>query len=203
MKAAASRMSSSSFGDWGCIDCLARLVYRVNKVGVFQRADHHQVDLAAKQPFAIIVQAEVAVKETVVAAGVEIDQKVEIARLRIEGSSGRGAEQLQLAHAVAAAQGGNFRELWVNDGRHGGLRGNYATNTLLMATRTHGSSACIDGLALGQDALAEVGVGQAAPGDEVHRPAEQRFQPALQRKVGLRVGGGRHVVEFDQEIQIA
>src|ERR1017187_9979592 len=72
-------------------------------------------------------------KETVVAFGIEFDQKVEIAPLRIEGSSGCGPEQLQLAHAVAAAQGGNLRELWVNEARHGRLRGNYATNPSLMA----------------------------------------------------------------------
>ena len=48
MKAAASRMSSSSFGNWGCIDRLARLVYRVNKIGILQRADHHQIDFAAQ-----------------------------------------------------------------------------------------------------------------------------------------------------------
>src|SRR4051794_12302736 len=36
MKAAASRMSSSSFGAFGCIDELARLLYRGNEVGVLQ-----------------------------------------------------------------------------------------------------------------------------------------------------------------------
>ena len=51
VKAAASRMSSSSFGDRGCIDRLARLVDRLDEIGIFQRANHHEVHLAAEQHF--------------------------------------------------------------------------------------------------------------------------------------------------------
>jgi hypothetical protein len=124
-KAAASRMSSSNFGDRGCIDRLARLVDGLDEIRIFQRADHHEVDFAAEQRFEIFLQSEVAVKEALVAIGIEIDKKIEIARLRIKGPSGCGAEQLQLANAIATAQGGNFRALSFNQWLHIITRADY------------------------------------------------------------------------------
>jgi hypothetical protein len=47
MKAAASRMSSSSFGDRACIQGPPGAVDRGDEVRIDHRAGHHQVDLAA------------------------------------------------------------------------------------------------------------------------------------------------------------
>ena len=51
MKAAASRTSSSSFADRGCIYGLARLIDRLDEVRISERSDHNQIDSAAKQSF--------------------------------------------------------------------------------------------------------------------------------------------------------
>ncbi len=63
------------------------------------------------------------------------------------------------------------------------------------------ASACIDHLALGVDAVAEVGDFGVAFGHEVNR--DERFQAFLQREVGISILGRRKCIELDKEIEIA
>ena len=65
------------------------------------------------------------------------------------------------------------------------------------------ASACIDQLALGIDAVAEVRVFKAAIGHELNLPTEERLQAFLQREVGIGILGWRKFVELDKEIEIA
>src|SRR4030066_1349862 len=65
------------------------------------------------------------------------------------------------------------------------------------------ASACIDIAAFAGDALTKIGVGEAAAGDEIDRSPEQFFRPFLEGEIGWRVAGRRHVVELDQEVEVA
>ena len=73
----------------------------------------------------------------------------------------------------------------------------------LASHKSFSASACIDRPALSVYALAEERVRQAAARHQVNRPAEQRLKPLLEGEIGLGIGGGRHVVELDQEIEVA
>jgi hypothetical protein len=80
MKLAASRNSSSSFGVFGDIDGLARLIDRFDEVRVAQGSGRNQVDSSAQQRSERFLQAEIAVEKSGRIA-IELDQEVKIAAL--------------------------------------------------------------------------------------------------------------------------
>jgi len=124
-------MSSSSLGVFGCINELSRLVHRVDEVGVVHGADHHQVDFAAVQRLKGFLQAKIPVEE-VRCARLEVQEKIEIAGPRVEGIRRRGAEQLEPAHVVTAAELRNLREVRIENACHdsGGLCHQYSIRGL-------------------------------------------------------------------------
>ena len=79
----------------------------------------HEVDGASVKSFERFLEAEVAIEQPR-GVGVEFDQKVEVAALRVERIRGRRTEKLQPRHAVAPAEFRDFVEVGGKDIGHDG-----------------------------------------------------------------------------------
>lgn len=92
MKAAESRMSSSSLGERGCIDRPARQRCRLDEVRVGHCRSHDQIDPAAEKQLQSLLQSEVVIEQFRLRLRAEISDEIDVAVTRIEALAHCGAE---------------------------------------------------------------------------------------------------------------
>jgi hypothetical protein len=108
-------------GARACINGLARLVNSSSEIRVCQRGGRNQIDLSAKQLLKRFLQPKVAVKKAARVVLAELDQKIDVAVSRVKRAIGSRAKHLQILHAEAAAQCGNFGAALFDEVNHGVL----------------------------------------------------------------------------------
>src|SRR5579864_9222878 len=86
MNALASRMSSRSLGDLGCIKSGPRPIHFANKIGILERRGEYQINRALKQHFELILEIEkMAQPGTEVLIGQEFHKEIQVAGILVPG----------------------------------------------------------------------------------------------------------------------
>src|SRR5690606_2065740 len=119
MNAAASRMSSSSFGERGCIHRLARAHCGFDEVRVAHGVGHDQINRTSEQCLQRLLQCEIVKKELLLCRGPEIDDEVDVAFVRVEVIARGRPEYVQSPHTMCLAQAGDIVATGIDEFGHG------------------------------------------------------------------------------------
>src|SRR5579859_7507073 len=105
MNALASRMSSRSLGDLGCIKSGPRAIHFADKIGILECRGEYQINRSSKKPFELFLELKkMAQPGTEVLIGQEFHKEIQVAGILVPGAVRCRAEQLQGLDPIAAAQ---------------------------------------------------------------------------------------------------